>query len=240
MQSIRQLVKPFVPAPVWRLVRARHRAYRFSRTMRRFLADPDAALLEGSRIIVDLRYGWDNEGWAAFDEYQKACGREVRDARGPILECGSGLSTIVGGVIAQRHGNIVWALEHNPVWGARIQQALDAYSITSVRLCVNPLRDYGAFTWYAPPLAEMPESFALVLCDGPPAEKTPGGRSGMLPVMQSRLARGCVILMDDAAREHESDLAARWAAALGATHSLHGTYSPYMRIAATQVAGATP
>jgi hypothetical protein len=81
----------------------------------------------------------------------------------------------------------------------------------------------------------MPESFALVLCDGPPAEMTSGGRSGMLPVMQSRLAPNCIVLMDDAAREHEAALATQWAAALGAEATRHGTRSPYTRIAAARL-----
>ena len=237
MHIVKRITKPFVPSLIWQFLRARHRAHCFPRAMRCLIADPDSALSQGSRAIDNLRYGWDNEGWAAWDEYQKACGREVRDSAGPILECGSGLSTLVAGVLAQHHEKTIWCLEHNPMWAARVQRRLDDYGISSVRVCVKPLRDYGDFTWYEPPLAEMPETFALVLCDGPPADLTPGGRSGMLPVMHERLTPDCVIMMDDAAREHETALAKQWASALGAEPIRHGLRSPYFRIGATRVAG---
>ena len=80
-----------------------------------------------------------------------------------------------------------------------------------------------------PPLAEMPGQFAMVVCDGPPGT-TPGGRYGLLPVMGSSLAPGCQILLDDAAREDEKIIAARWAAHLGTEFVFHGTVKPYAEL----------
>ena len=73
----------------------------------------------------------------------------------------------------------------------------------------SPLRDYGAFSWYDPPLQELPDNFRLVVCDGPPG-MTKGGRYGLLPVFGSRLPQGTVIVLDDADRPSEVELLNRW------------------------------
>jgi hypothetical protein len=71
------------------------------------------------------------------------------------------------------------------------------------------LIEYGEFVWYDPPLAQMPEAFSLVICDGPPGT-TKGGRYGLLPVLGKRLPPGATILLDDAGRPAETELIRRW------------------------------
>jgi len=71
------------------------------------------------------------------------------------------------------------------------------------------MRDYGEFHWYEPPLQSMPEQFRLVICDGPPGD-TPGGRRGLLPVMNARLRPGSIVLLDDAQRSGEIEAIRRW------------------------------
>ncbi|MDO9580730.1 MAG: hypothetical protein Q7J06_09235 [Bacteroidales bacterium] len=51
--------------------------------------------------------------------------------------------------------------------------------------------------------------FCLVICDGPPGG-TKGGRSGLIPVMRSKLERSALILLDDAARPYERLIAELW------------------------------
>ena len=72
-----------------------------------------------------------------------------------------------------------------------------------------PLVEYGEFVWYDPPLAQMPDEFSLVICDGPPGT-TKGGRYGLLPVLGDRLRAGATILLDDAGRPAEAELIRRW------------------------------
>ena len=148
---------------------------------------------------------------------------------GPVLECGSGLSTILIGAIAKSRGIGHWALEHEPAWAAKVQSYLDRYKIDSVTLCAKSLKDYGEFSWYDPPLKSMPDSFAMVICDGPPGS-TKGSRYGLGPVMKQRLRAGCVILLDDAGREHEMEVANRWTAELGASSEKIGDAKPYIKM----------
>lgn len=200
--------------------------------MRRFLANPAACARPGCRVLSDLVYGWGNDGWSALDEYLAGCVAHASTTSGPILECGSGLSTILVGVMAKRRGLRHWALEHAPEWAKRVQRCLRRYKLDSVVLSSEPLRDYGTFRWYDPPLESMPRNFSLVVCDGPPAG-TRGGRSGLVPIMRERFAPGCVILLDDACREQESAIARQWAVELNASYGVRGGVKPYIRMIVT-------
>jgi hypothetical protein len=91
------------------------------------------------------------------------------------------------------------------------------------------LKTYAGYAWYDPPLARMPSAFSMVVCDGPPAD-TVGGRYGLVPVMRRRLAPGCVILLDDAVREHERAIARRWEYELEASHDVIDGDKPFIRL----------
>jgi len=206
-----------MPGPLRKLLhsaRGFRRRRRFAGAMRRLARDPLIAA-DDRDLLAELVRGWANEGWSAWEEFLTGCAAQARVTRGPILECGSGLTTLLIGTIAQARGLPVWALEHSPAWGAHVLRALAAHRIRSVRLCLAPMTRYGGFTWYTPPLSAMPERFSLVVCDGPPAG-IEGGRVGLVPVMRHRLAPGAVILLDDAGRRHERAIASRWAKELGA------------------------
>jgi hypothetical protein len=200
--------------------------------MRRLLRAAGTSTRPGSRVLTDLIYGWGNESWSAPDEYLDDCINHALTSTGPILECGSGLSTIVVGAIAKRRRQEHWALEHMPDWTSKVQRHLDRYKLDTVILCSTPLKDYGDFCWYDVPLRSMPDNFALVICDGPPGG-TKGGRYGLVPIMKDRLAPGCVILLDDAVREQELVIAGRWQTEIGAARETLGARKPYFKITVT-------
>jgi hypothetical protein len=221
--------KSLVPSRARAALRSAHQSLVFNRAMRRFLKDPGAHVRPGSPTLRDLVYGWGNMGWSARDEYLAACLARVQSAAGPVLECGSGLSTLLAGIVASRRGVPYWALEHDAGWAEKVRASLRAHRVARVVLDRAPLRDYGEYSWYDPPLGAMPERFSLVICDGPPGA-TKGGRAGFLPVMRSRLAPGCRILLDDAARERERAIARRWSEELGAKVMLRGSAKPFIEL----------
>jgi hypothetical protein len=204
-------------------------ASRFEAAMRRFAADPEAALAPGNSVLAELISAWGNPGWSAQQEYLRMCITQALRCDGPSLECGSGLSTLLLGVVAQRRGHAHWALEHQREWSVRVRRDLARYGLSAVRLHTAALKSYDGFDWYDPPLADMPAQFSLVVCDGPPSG-TPGGRYGLVPVMREHLRPGCVILLDDAWREDERAVARRWDAELGATHELVSCSKPFIRM----------
>jgi hypothetical protein len=175
-----------------------------------------------------LVYGWGNELWSGWCEYLAACVEHSLTTRGPILECGSGLSTVLVGIVAQRRRLAHWALEHMPEFAAKVKTQLAKYRIDSTLHCA-PLKDHGQFVWYDAPADRMPTSFGLVICDGPPGA-VKGGRFGLLPVMRSRLAHDCVILLDDGARQQERQVAEDWVKLTGARYETVGQVKPFIRM----------
>lgn len=207
-------------------------AWRFDAAMQRFAADPEAALAPGSGMLAELISAWGNPGWSAQEEYLRVCITQALRSNGPTLECGSGLSTLLLGAVAQHRGFEHWALEHQREWSVRVRRGLARYRLPAVRLSTAALKHYAGFDWYDPPLDQMPSHFAMVVCDGPPSG-TVGGRYGLVPVMREHLRPGCVILLDDAWREDERAVARRWEAELGATHEVVSCKKPYIRMVVT-------
>ena len=237
--SALSIVRAVLPPRARRWMRRLYGAARFDAAMRRFAADPEAAVAPGSRVLAELISAWGNAGWSAQEEYLRVCITEALSSNGPTLECGSGLSTLLLAVVAQRGGFEHWALEHQREWSVRVQRDLARYGLPAARVSTAALKSYSGFDWYDPPLGRMPSRFALVVCDGPPSG-TVGGRYGLVPVMGDRLQPGCVILLDDAWREDERAVARRWDAELGATHELVSCSKPFIRMVVTGHLAQTP
>jgi len=193
------------------------------RLHRRFHLWRGIRALEGvpsSRRLAELRYGWGNERWAADVDFLEATAAHAAGSGGHILECGSGLTTLV---LAAISGTRVWSLEHSPEWFARTEAALRRYGLhANLRLC--PLqRHHGGFDWYAVP-RDLPKTFSLVICDGPPWD-THGGRYGLMPVLHGHMTSPATILLDDADRDGEVEALRRWRTEFGATREIRGRFA---------------
>jgi len=219
------MIRKLLPRPIKRFCRSVHRAAVMRQAMKRVLKNPVAAV-EDETCLRALVYGWGNEGWSAESEYLRHMVKLVDSlGRQEVLECGSGLSTLLLAAAAARHGGRVTSLEHVSDWAERVRNELKRYGLsrTAVPL-VAPLRTYGPYTWYDATSVVGP--FAAVVCDGPPST-TPGGRYGLLPVMGPRLAPGCRILLDDAARLEEQEILRRWRRERGATYRIFEGEKPF-------------
>ena len=203
-----ELLKRCVPPSLRRAARAAWQDHELRRAMQRLAGVPLGGVPD-RETLTHLRGAWGNEGFSANLDFLEEVARQGAVTPGPVLECGSGLTTLVLGSVAGRRGVEIWTLEHDAEWHARVVAALRRHGLQGVRLCLAPLSDYGRFVWYVPPLERMPRAFQLVVCDGPPGT-TPGGRYGLLPVMHERLASANVILLDDASRASESEVLRCW------------------------------
>jgi len=160
-------------------------------------------------LLHELQLAWGNDSFAARYDYLEEVIKRANETRGPILECGSGLSTLLLGLFAGRRGVQTWSLEHLPEWHARVTKAIHRHQIPGVNVCLAPLREYGEFDWYDFSSRRLPESFSLIVCDGPPGI-TRGGRYGLLSVLEERIGANALILLDDADREDETAILKRW------------------------------
>jgi hypothetical protein len=159
--------------------------------------------------LARLRHYWSNDAWSAATEFLETMLRWLPRTTGTVLECGSGLSTLI--LVAATAGSArrVVSLEHNEDWAARVRALLPPEPNGRVEMAISPIRSYGAFDWYAVGSVGQLGAVGFVVCDGPPGS-TRGGRYGLGPVLSSALSPGCIVMLDDAARDAERQIIARW------------------------------
>jgi len=145
------------------------------------------------------------------------CNEIVHGRRTRIVECGSGVSTVVLGRLL-RHGAgggaSVVSLEHDERWATLITDLLQRESLDKfVRVVHAPLE--GDPPWYArSTMAEMPDEIDLLVVDGPPAYDPGHGhrRAPALAAFDARLTETATVVLDDINRPGEREVLARWEA----------------------------
>lgn len=215
------LLKRLIPPQIKRPAKTAILSYIFRQAMRELANLPEGEL-PSPELLTKLRLGWNNQGWDAKLDYLDEILRQALSTEGPILECGSGLTTLIVGHVAGKRKSEIWSLEHNEGWYRRVANAIERHQVPGAHLCLAPLRVYDGFNWYDPPLDRMPEKFSLVICDGPP-DLANGGRYGLLPVLGDRLAPGAVILFDDAQEPGQPEVLRRWGTEHGVSVQLRET-----------------
>lgn len=137
------------------------------------------------------------------------------ESSGPVLECGSGVSTLVLAAGVSGTTRRLVSLEHDTKWAERVSKALPKDTRADLDILVRPLVSHGEYDWYDVDESSIPGSIGFVFCDGPPGS-TRGGRRGLEPVLQDRLAPGAVVLFDDTRRPTEHEIVERCCARLPA------------------------
>jgi len=134
----------------------------------------------------------------------------VDQTSGVILDCGSGVSTILAALLTRGTGRQVVALEHDAAWATAVARRLCQLRCDHATVVHTPLRDYGDYAWYDVPGVTLPGQVDLAIVDGPPGA-TKGGRRGLLHVMGPSLQPETLFILDDSQREGEQAVVADWA-----------------------------
>lgn len=164
----------------------------------------------GRLLLARLIFAWGNFGYAANIRYLQQIDRLFRVSQGAVLECGSGASTLLLALLAEKYDRHVWSFENHGQWSVHVREVLAGLELSRLTVCHTPLRNYGDYDWYELPGLFLPHDFGLVVCDGPPGT-VQGGRYGLIPVMGQYLRSDCRILLDDTHRRNEKELIRRWA-----------------------------
>jgi hypothetical protein len=109
----------------------------------------------------------------------------ARKCRAPIIETGSGLSSVLMGAVTQEK---VYSLEHSPQWAAQTLALCEETGVQNVGVCQAPMKDL----WYDFDAFDLPEKFAFGFCDGPP--RSYGTRGRFFDVIAPRCE---VVVVDD-------------------------------------------
>jgi len=139
--------------------------------------------------IIDLWYEWGDNAWTAGHELVKTMIDIARQAEGPIIEIGSGLTTLVMAAA----GAEVHSLEHNPVWLRKLTETAERLGLP-INVHFAPLKDYPQGRWYDD--SGLPWKAAdIVFCDGPPRQE--GNRAVLLTKMAENNCQPRCMIQDD-------------------------------------------
>lgn len=133
-----------------------------------------------------------------------------------IAELGAGISTVVVGRLLAQRGGTLTTLEHDPAWASVVRRQLEIEGLGGVvELIEAPLEphpsSWDGAPWYAS-ADKLPTDIELLLVDGPPGygDGMTHSRYPALPALVGKLAPGCLVVLDDADREPEREIAERW------------------------------
>jgi hypothetical protein len=132
---------------------------------------------------------WGNR-WAGGHELLCALVDIARQAKGPIIEIGTGLSSLMMAAA----GAEVHALECEPGWLSKVNEARARYGLENLRITFSPMvdrwyRDYQSLPW---------ANADIIFCDGP--SRRMGDRSRLYEVMAAAGARPRCFVQDDITR----------------------------------------
>lgn len=156
--------------------------------------------------------------WSAGADFLSLLIHEMERVRPDlVIECSSGLSTLVLARCCERNGmGHVISLENGQEYAENTRQALRAYRLgLYVQVLDAPLVEVtsgnDSYQWYD--AAALPDSHAqMLVVDGPPGFLQRHSRYPALPVLRRYLDPNAVVLLDDAARPDEQALLRRWLA----------------------------
>ena len=230
--SISDWARRVLVPPVRRSVESLRRPHAVSRAVSRLRAG--AATPATLEALVS---GWGNRGFTPRAPFLAAVAERLESSQGPVLECGSGITTLLLGVLAERRGFLVWALEHEERWARVVARLLRRHSLRNVTVVHAPLVEREAYAWYDLRNVALPRRFDSVVCDGPPGT-TRGGRFGLVPELDERLSVGCVCLLDDADRSGEQAIVHEWCATWGWSIVPQGSEGSFAVLRRTSVGSA--
>ena len=185
--------------------------------------------LPNSLDLLLLQAVWGNYGFMASLYYLKKIVETAHATKGPILECGSGLTTVIMGLLTKDRNVSIVALEHHDGWRQRVCAAVDTLGFDHVTILRAPLKDFGEYDWYHFDKTLLPKDIQLVVCDGPPGN-IKGSRYGLVPEIDQHLAGQCTILLDDANRKNEKDVVQRWKLQHGFQFRLFGYFQQFAMV----------
>ena len=206
------------------------RYHRMDRHLRSLFETSPSSLTDEQ--LIELWQSWGDDLPISRLPYIRTSIAEAARCAGPILQCGSSLSSILIGIIchqARAWSKQLWILEHDPHWGNMIRSYLKQYEIGKAHVISAPIEQFDGFVSYILDASRLPKSFALVLCDASVA--LPSSARGVMERMSDHLDDRCVFLARNAKRPRDLKRLADWAKKRSAPFVIRDEGDPYVKIA---------
>ncbi|MEE9414296.1 MAG: hypothetical protein V3V01_03355 [Acidimicrobiales bacterium] len=173
---------------------------RLRRVVRQFRQLPEGEL-PGAELLEDLQSAWKNgahDQTAIDTQFLGALLDWAVGEERSVLEIGSGVSTILLGLLAERSGAQIVTIEHSHRAHSIICRQLASLRIRSVEVRYGDLSSEAT-------QCELPNSIGLVSVNAPPEH-----RGNVLESLRDQLAGDSVILCADADLGDERDRIQQW------------------------------
>jgi len=209
-------------AAIFKIWRIRQALYRSEARLSRIQRESQNLFVQGEALYglyADLGFRRSlpsTRGWAASPDFLSVLAHHVLQARPKvILECGSGVSTVVLARACELNGmGRVYSLEHLPDFAERARSELHRHGLDGHGEIIDaPLMRHSLegmeWSWYG--LQELPPiQVDMLVIDGPPKATGPLARYPAGPLLFPHLNPGASVFLDDAHRQDEQDAVARW------------------------------
>lgn len=165
----------------------------FDRCMRRLGQDPaDPAPFAA---VAELFAHWGDPLSQNGESFVRSAIAHAGQARGPIVQCGSSVLTLVLGALCHadaEKSKQLWCLEHDTHWANTLRSWLTQYQLTATHVIASRAHLFDGYVWFAVDTSRLPDQVSLVFCDG--ARATANGMVGALTRLQGRLAAEFTVL----------------------------------------------
>lgn len=155
---------------------------------------------------------------AAGDLLLAYVGEILRRRPGLVVECGSGVSTLVAAYALELVGadGRVVALEDGERWVERTSGFLADHGLEHrAEVRHAPIVDVavggGSQPWYSLDALKGLDGIGVLLVDGPVGSLAPMARYPAVPLLRDRMAPNAAVMLDDVGRDEEDRIAHRWA-----------------------------
>ncbi|MFW2437772.1 MAG: class I SAM-dependent methyltransferase [Arenicellales bacterium] len=140
----------------------------------------------------------------------------IRDEPDLVVEAGSGVSTLIAAYCFKRIGKgKIISLDHNEKYALQTEALISSHGLESfAKIIYAPLVDVEingtTWKWYDTSDIDIDKAINILVIDGPPRSTQSLARYPALPLFHDQLADGFRILLDDAQRNDEQKIVARW------------------------------
>ncbi len=127
------------------------RQYGFDWHIRQMLNRESDAI--SPNTVAELYAHWGDPITQNPEAYLRSCIAEAARCKGPILQCGTSLLTLMLGVTCKISGeekaNHLWCLENDNHWANVIRSWLTQYSIGNTHVIATKAKMFEDYIWYA-------------------------------------------------------------------------------------------
>lgn len=157
-------------------------------------------------------------GWAASPDFlRNLMVHALRDGPRSIVECSSGVSTLVLARCMQLLGKDghVFSLEHDAEFAEKTRQLLRQHGLCDYATVYDaPLKEYHlpqwSGKWYSHDVLPADLDIDMLVIDGPPWFVAETPRYPALPFLHGALNSQALVFLDDAFRPEEKTCVQRW------------------------------